>query len=546
MTLRPKEVIMHSDPSKPGRRTVILGAAAAAVASSLPFDFARAQPTPKRGGTMTMMLPAEPPVLVSVTNTNTYAIAVSSKVNEGLLWYDNDMKPQPQLAKHWDISADGLTYTFTLREGVKWHDGKPFTAEDVAYSIQLMKQSHPRGRAAFAHVTAIETPDPLTVILRLDTPIPYLIKGFAAGEAPIVPKHLYDGTDPLTNPNNNAPVGTGPFKFKEWVRGSYVLYERNENYWDSPRPYLDKLIVKFIADAGSRSAALESGEADVGYRTPVALNDVARLMKAGTLGFETRGYEYSNNLASIDFNLQNPYFSKPEVRQAVAHAINIEALCKIIYYGTYTPCSAPIAPFQKEYHSPDPTPYPFNVAQAEKLLDAAGYPRGADKIRFKVTFDAPPTIEEARRLADFVRVSLARIGIAVEVRTPDIGTYIKRIYTDRDFDFACNTYSALYDPTVGVQRLYWSKNIIKGVPYSNGTYYRNEKVDQLLEAAAVENDPAKRRQLFLDFQKIVMTDLPCIDFGVPRWYTIHNKRAQGHSVTADGLEGNFAYAYIAS
>src|SRR5690606_24138092 len=130
-------------------------------------------------------------------------------------------------------------------------------------------------------------------------------RGFAAGEAPIVPKHIYDGTDPVTNPNNSAPIGTGPFKFKEWVRGSHILYVRNEQYWDQPRPYLDQLIVKFILDPAGRSAALESGEGDVGYRTPVALNDVERLMKNSKLGFETAGYAYSNNVASIDFNLDN-------------------------------------------------------------------------------------------------------------------------------------------------------------------------------------------------------------------------------------------------
>jgi len=540
---------MTSEVFNPGRRSIMIATAAAAVAAGIRFDPARAQapagaPAPKRGGSMTIALQVEPPTLVSVTNVNTFAIAVSAKVTEGLLWYDNDMQPHPQLAVSWDVAPDGLTYTFKLREGVKWHDGKPFTAADVAYSIGLMKQSHPRGRAVFAHVQSIETPDPLTVVLHLDTPVPYLIRGFAAGEAPIVPKHVYEGTDPVTNPNNSAPVGTGPFRFKEWVRGSHILYVRNDDYWDAPRPYLDQLIVKFILDPAGRSAALESGEADVGYRTPVALSDVARLMKEGKLGFETDGYAYSNNVASIDFNLENPYFSKPEVRQAVAHAIDIQAVCKTIYYGTYTPCSAPIAPFQKEYHSPDPSPYAYDRAKAEALLDAAGYPRGADRMRFKVRFDAASTIEEARRLAEFVRASLARIGIAVEIRTPDVGTYIKRMYTDRDFDFACNTYSNLYDPSVGVQRLYWSKNILKGVPYSNGTYYRNDKVDRLLEAAAVENDPARRKEMFLEFQKIVMADLPNINIGVPRWYTIHTRRALGHSVTADGLEGNLAHAYV--
>jgi len=390
----------------------------------------------------------------------------------------------------------------------------------------------------------VQTPDDHTVVLKLDAPIPYLIKAFAAAESPIIPKHIYDGTDPFTNPNNAAPIGTGPFRFKEWVRGDHVIYVRNDQYWDNPRPYLDQLVVKFIPDAAARSAALESGDVDLGYRTPVAYSDLERLRAAGKLTFETKGYEYSNNVMSIEFNVDNEFLSKLPVRQAISHALNTTAICKTIYYGTFEPCASPIAPFLKEYHDPAPTPYPFDVAQANKLLDAAGYPRGADNMRFHLRFEASPAVEESRRLGDFVRAALSRAGIGIEVRASDIGSYIKRVYTDRDFDICCTSFSNLFDPTVGVQRIYWSKNIVKGVPFSNTSYYRNERVDTLLETAATEPDPAKRKAEFKELQEIVMHDAPDINVGVPRWYTIHSKRALGHSVTADGIEGNFAFAYV--
>ena len=522
-------------------RRALLGAAAGAVIAP---HFAAAQPGPKRGGTMTIMFYPEPPQLVSLVNTT--SLTVSAKVTEGLLWYDNSMTPQPQLATSWTIAPDELTYTFTLRQGVKWHDGQAFTSADVAASIAILKQSHPRGRSTFAHVTAVETPDAHTVVLKLDKPIPYLIKAFAAAESPMIPKHVYDGTDPFTNKNNSAPIGTGPFRFKEWVRGSYITYERNPDYWDQPRPYLDQLIVKFIPDPAARSAALESGEVDLGYRTPVALSDVDRLKAAGKLVFETKGYEYSNNVLSLNMNMDSPYFSKPQVRQAVTHALNTAAICKIIYYGTYNPCPAPIAPFLAAYHDPLATPYPFDIAAAEKLLDAAGFPRGADRTRFHMTFDSSATVDENRRLGDFIRAALARVGIVVESRSDDYGVYVKRVYTDRDFDMCCTSFSNLFDPTVGVQRLYWSKNIVKGVPFSNTTYYRNPRVDTLLETAAIEPDEAKRKAEFMEFQQIVMADAPDINVGVPVWYTIHNKRVLGHSITADGIEGNLSHAYIAS
>ena len=501
------------------------------------------EPEPKRGGTMTIMFFSEPPSLVSLVSTS--SLTCSAKVTEGLLWYDHTMKPRPQLATEWNISPDGLTYTFALRQGVKWHDGKHFTSADVAASLAILKKSHPRGRSTFAHLAEVQTPDDHTVVLKLDAPIPYLIKGFAAAETPIIPKHIYDGTDPFTNPNNGAPIGTGPFRFKEYVRGDHVIYERNADYWDSPRPYLDRLVVKFIPDAAARSAALESGEVDLGYRTPVALGDLDRLRAAGKLVFETKGYEYSNNVVGVEFNLDAPNLGKLPVRQAIAHALNTAAIRKTIYYGTYEPCDAPIAPLLAEYHSPEPTPYPFDVAKAEKLLDEAGLPRGADRIRFRMTFDASPAVDEGRRLGDFLRASLARVGIALEVRLSDYGTYIKRVYTDREFDMCATGFSNLFDPTVGVQRVYWSKNIVKGVPFSNTSYYRNARVDELLESAAIEPDPAKRRAEFLEFQQIVMRELPDFNIGVPRWITIHNKRVLGHSITADGVEGNLAHAFIA-
>jgi peptide/nickel transport system substrate-binding protein len=501
-------------------------------------------PAPKRGGSMTIMFYTEPTALVSLVNTN--ALTVSAKVTEGLLWYDHDMTPRPQLATSWEVAPDGLTYVFKLRQDVKWHDGKDFTAADVAHSLGILKKLHPRGRSTFLHVTAVDTPDPRTVTLHLDAPIPYLIKAFAAAESPIVPKHIYEGTDPFTNANNAAPIGTGPFKFKEWARGSHVVYERNPEYWDAPKPYLDQLVVRFIPDAAARSAALESGEVDLGYRTPVALNDVKRLEDAGHLVFETKGYEYSNNVMSISCNMENKFFSQLPVRQAVTHALNTPAICKIIYYDTFMPCPAPIAPFLKAYHTTAPTPYPFDAAKANKILDDAGLLRGSDGTRFHLTFEASPVVEESKRLGDFIRAALSRVGIAVDVRTSDYGSYVKRVYTDRDFDFCCTTFSNLFDPTVGVQRLYWSKNIVKGVPFSNTTYYRNDRVDQLLEGAAVENDTTKRVAMFMEFQQVVMHDAPDINVGVPHWYTIHSKRALGHSVTADGIEGNFADAYIVS
>jgi peptide/nickel transport system substrate-binding protein len=506
-------------------------------------DTAHAADTPTHGGTLTYAIDPEPPTLVDLTNTAVPTLKISAKVTEGLLAYDFALHPEPQLATSWSVSADGLQYTFHLRHGVKWHDGQDFTSADVAYSIELLKRVHPRGKSTFANLTEIRTPDAFTAVLVLSKPSPFLIKAFSASESPIVPKHIYDGTDPFANQNNNAPIGTGPFRFVKWVRGSYIEYARNPDYWDKPKPYLDKIIVKLIPDAPARTIGFETGSLDLGGDTPVPLSDLARLKQNPKLGMETRGYEFEAGVSRIEFNLDNPYLKVLAVRQAIAHAINRDLIAKTIYYGYATPLSSPIIS-SSPYHDTTPTPYPFDVGQANALLDAAGFARNSEGTRFAVTMDPLPISDPPMRTAAYLRSALAKIGIAVTIRSQDLPAYLKRVYTNRDFDIAVNGMSNLFDPTVGVQRLYWSQSIRKGVPFTNASGYSNPQVDQLLQQAAIEPDEATRVQLFKKFQQIVMRELPDVNVVQPQRVTIFNKRVHAHTTSPDGLDGNFASVYL--
>jgi len=499
---------------------------------------------PQKGGTLTLILPSEPSALVALATVAQPVIATSAKVNEGLLTYDYNLHPLPQLATSWEISPDGKRYTFHLRKGVKWHDGQPFTSADVAYSLDLLKKTHPRAKSTFANVTSIETPDDLTAILVLSHPAPYLITAFAAGETPILPKHIYENGDLLKNPNNNAPIGTGPYIFEKWERGSYILYKRNPNYWDAPKPYIDQLVVKFSTDPTVRSLALQTGQADIGYRTPVALSELKRLQENPKLEFETKGYNYSNSVASIHFNLDDKLFKDLRVRQAIAHSINRKALLNVVYFGYATPTETPVGPNLKAFHSNKPSPYQYDLAAANALLDEAGYKKGDDGVRLRVTLDYSTFDDTFRRNAEFVRSALARVGIAVTLRSQDLSTYATRVFTQRDFSFSIDQYANLYDPTVGVQRLYWSKNYRPGVPFTNISHYQNPQVDQLLEAAQTENDAAKRVAEFQQFQDIVQQELPDINLASPQFITIRSKQVQDDSPTADGLEGNLSSVWI--
>lgn len=528
---------------KLSRRFVLAGLVSMAALSRASISLAQ-EAAPPSGGMLNILPGWEPPHLVSLTSPS--SLPLSPKVTEGLLWFDLDMNPQPQLATEWSVSDDALTYTFKLREGVKWHDGVDFTADDVIYSLQTLKELHPRGRTTFAYVETMEAPDTHTVVLTLSNPTLFMLTALSAAESPIVPKHIYDGTDPATNEANFAPIGTGPFVFKEWVRGSHVVYERNASYWDEGKPYLDGIIARFIPDPAARSVGFETGEIDAGFRTPIALNDVERLQGVPTIAFEANGYQYSPpNNAVLEFNLDNAKFADIRVRQAIAHMIDRETICKVVYFGKAVPSHAPVVPGLAAFHNPNPSPYAMDMDKANALLDEAGFPKQGNGIRFATTLDYQ-TDDTMRRLAEFMRATLGRIGVDVTVRGQDLGGMAKRVYTDRDFEMQLASLSPLFDPQVGVQRTYWSKNYIQGVPYSNATHYANPEVDALLEGAAVEASHEKRVQMWMDLQDIIMREIPTVSIAMPAWETIHSARTHGMADTASGFEGNFASAFIAS
>ncbi len=509
-------------------------------------DTATPQPgvTPQRGGTLNFLAEPEPPVLTSLVSTSGAVMKVNAKVIEGLLDYDFDMKPVPQLATSWSVSPDGKEYTFHLRQGVKWHDGKDFTSADVAFSILTVKQYNSRGKGTFANVTEVKTPDPYTAIIELSQPAPYLLSAFSANEAPIVPKHLYEGTNILSNPYNTAPVGTGPFVFKEWVRGSHILYERNPNYWDKPKPYIDRLVVKIIPDAATRTIALETGALDLGSDTPIPMSEIERIKKNPKLGIETRGYGYSPTQTRIEFNLDNPYLKNLKVRQAIAHSINLDVLKKVVWYGYASNSPTGITPELAQFHDSTPSPYNFDIAKANKLLDEAGFPRQANGIRFQLVHDFMPYGDSFKRVAEYLKSALAKVGIDVTIRSQDFATFVKRVYTDRDFDFNNGSISNLFDPAVGVQRLYWSKTYSPGVPFGNGSHYSNPEVDRLLEQAAVETDPAKRVELYKQFQRIIATEIPDLNLLQINRLTIYNKHVHGFINGIQGVNGSLADVWI--
>jgi peptide/nickel transport system substrate-binding protein len=507
-----------------------------------------ANATPVRGGTLTMSINPEPPFLLNAINSTLQMGMVATKIMEGLVYYDHDLNPKPQLAESWEMSPDGLSYRFNLRKGVKWHDGKDFTSADVVFSLtKAWKPLHPRGRTTFAKVIGVDAPDAHTVVIRLSEPTPQLMTALSAYEAQVFPKHVFDGTDIPQNPAVNAPIGTGPFVFKEWKKGGHIIVERNPNYWEAGKPYLDRIVFRFINDASSRAAALESGEVQIGGLSPVPLADVIRISKLPHIEIETRGYDYMSPIYLMELNMRRGPLADVRVRRALAHAVDRNALTRVVWFGYGAPAVSPVPSTIKKFHSPpEDVKYPFDLKRAEALLDEAGLRRGSDGKRFKLMLDWVPLGSDYQRSAEFLKQQLARVGVDIEIRSSDLPTYVKRIYGEYDYDIALGYYGAFPDPTQGLQRIFWSKAVGKGVVFTNANDYRNPEMDQILEAAQTENDPKKRFELFARMQRIAMADLPVVPLMEMRFFTVANRKVMNHTIGADGIiGGNFANTWLA-
>ena len=430
-----------------------------------------------------------------------------------------------------------------------WHDGKPFTSADVKFSLmEVLKKLHPRGSTSFQAVVDVETPDALTAVLKLDKPAPYLLSALSGYESPMVPKHLYEGTDIRNNPNANKPVGTGPFKFVSWERGQYVRLDRNPTYWRKGQPYLDRIVARFISDPGTRTAAMEKGEVHYGAFGAVPYVDVARLRTLPHIDVSTDGYGMISPLMQLEVNNRKPPFDNVKVRQAVSYALDRKFMIDNIWFGFGKPSTGPISSnFQsaglyegnvRDYAVAD------RVAVANKLLDEAGLPRGAGGIRFKMVHDMLPYGDEWRRLGEYIKQALGDVGIDVSLRYEDVPTWLKRVFTDYDYDLTSTFYYNLSDPVMGVHRQYHSSMIRKGTVFVNGSQYSNPEVDGLLNAATVELDAKKRAEQYSRFQKIVADDVPLIFLTEMQFTTVFNKKVKGAFGDAFGVYSSFAGVWM--
>ncbi|MEZ5907621.1 MAG: ABC transporter substrate-binding protein [Hyphomicrobiaceae bacterium] len=516
-------------------RTAIVLAAAVGGAMMLASAAPALAQTPKRGGTLVIGYHDTPPHLNPGVQSGLALQFPGSQLFASPLTMDDKWQPKPYLAESWQSSADGLSLTLKLRKDAKFHDGKPITSADVAFSIEVIKKTHPF-KPMFGPVTSVETPDAHTAVIRFSAPHPAALVALSTPAlCPIMPKHVYgdilkDLAAARKHPANRAPVGSGPFKLVEFKPGEHVIFERFDGFFLKGKPYLDRVIIKYNKDPNSLALGLERG--DIHLRP---YDNHARILKRlgakPHLVLTKKGHEGAGPLAWLAFNLKHPILKDKRVRHAIAMAIDKDFIIKKLHSGYSTRAYGPLA-IGSPFEDKSPQKFDLDLAKANKMLDEAGHKRGADGTRFKIRLD---TLLSQRDVAEYLKPQLKKVGIDVELRIPpDLPTWMRWV-GGHEFDMTMDVVFTWGDPVIGVHRTYLTSNIRKGLIWSNTQSYSNAEADKLMAAGSKEMDAAKRKAIYLQFQKRITDDMPVHFMYSPPYHLIYNKKVQNPPLTVWGI-----------
>ncbi|MCA0204617.1 ABC transporter substrate-binding protein [Pararhodobacter sp.] len=401
---------------------------------------------------------------------------VYSNIYEGLTRFMSDGSVVPGLAESWDISEDGLTYTFHLRDGVTFHDGTTMDAEDVKFTLDRARaeDSTNAQKALFANIAEVTVIDPLTVQITLSAPTGALLFNLAWGDAVIVaPESIGDAA--------THPIGTGAFVFEDWVQGDHINIARNPNYWGTPA-VLDSATFRFISDPTAAFAALMAEDVDVfvGYPAPENIPQFEADPRFQVLVGNTEG----ETILAMN-NAREP-FDNPLVRQAVAHAIDRQAVIDGAMYGLGTPIGTHFAP-----HNPDYVDLTglsnYDPERSRALLAEAGLPDG-----FTTTLNLPPP-SYARRGGEIIAAQLRAVGIQTEINNQEWAQWLETTFRGRDFGLTIVSHTEPMDINI----------------YANPEYYfqyNNPDFQALMTTLNETTDPARRTELLQQAQTIIAED----------------------------------------
>ena len=493
------------------------GASALLMPALLGREEALAAGKDKPSGQMVISFSQEP----TVFNPHLLHIEVDEGIHYSvfnpLFDVDPDGKFTPSLAvevpsvENGGISADGLNWKVKLRDGVKWHDGKPFTAEDVKFTLELMVDPNFRSwrRTGHEHVRDIKVVSPTEISWRMDKPFaPYpsiLASTF------IVPKHILgEAADKNTAPFNNAPVGTGPFKWSKRVAGDYIELAANEDYFGEG-PYLERIVYKYIPDMTVMYTQFKTGDVDVlGLQWITA----DHYEEAKTLEGKVVDVVPNATIESVGFNMERPQFKDPAVRKALYHALDKKTIIEALYYGLPAPTES-YMPQQSFYYNPDLPKQDYDPEKAKKVLDEAGWVPGADGIRAKdgvrLSFSNSTTAGNHLReqVQQFMQQSFKDIGVEMTISNLPPAVMWGDYWMMSKFDSVVVGLNFLTGPDPDTSDYFMSTSIgAKGGNGQNTWQYANPEVDRLLKEAGNLFVPEERRKLYFKIQEIMRTDLP--------------------------------------
>lgn len=445
----------------------------------LHIGIANAQTKPIYGGSLLIAQGVEPPGLDPTTATST-AIprVIYSNVLEGLVKINRYGKIEPALAMDYKISRDGKEITFILKKEVRFHDGKSFHAEDVKFTFDRLMDAktgtaHPE---YYRDIESVQVVDSHTIKIKLKNPNSMFLFNLARPDSIIIHSQVADKL-------KTSPVGTGPFRFVEWVRGDRIVLEKFGRYHRKGLPYLDKVTFKFIGDPSAQIASLKAGDIDViGYDVSP---ENAFLLEKDPRFKVFNGYTTTEVILST--NHSRKPFDDVRVRRAIAHAIDREALIKGAMSGYGTPIGSHMDP-GNPYYIDLTKIYPYNPEKAKQLLVEAGYPNG-----FEALLKLPERYAYARRSGEIIADMLSQVGIRLKIELMEWGQWIDRVFKNADYDLTVIGHAEPFDINI----------------YANPKYYfryDSPRFQETLKKAEMEANPEIQKELYISCQKILAED----------------------------------------
>ena len=498
-----------------------------------------ASPVPVPGGTLNVALQADPTTLDPLKAGLTAIWKVIEHVNDGVIRVDPSLAPIPGLAESWEISEDGTVYTFHLRSGISFHDGSPFTSDDVLFSwtrildpataaVNAANFLNVKGGAAFlagetTELEGIQAPDPQTVVVTLEQPEASFLTILSTAGSLIFSRAFFDANGGDTSQTAN---GTGPFIFKEYVPATSVSLERNPNYWEAGLPYLDGIEAVIASDDTARTGALIQGAVDFIEYAP--LRDVDMLEE--TDGLAVAGDELTN-IRYLGINLAREPFGDVRVRQAIAMVIDRTPIIESAVFGHGVGVDTVFAPsfwagFDREVPAPD-------IEGAKALLAEAGYPDG-----FETTLITYAPYSFMTNTAIIVQEQLSQIGIRADYTGLEPGTISAQLIA-RDFDLVVGGSNSWIDPHPVLLSNF------KSGQDGNTTSYSNPEVDALIDQGGIETDLAARAEIYRQLQEILLVDLPWVPLFVANQYEAMKSDVQGYVHYPTASNASFREVWIA-